>query len=72
MPSNFAWLNPFLKPSTDARTIEEMLKNAEFNNALIGRQWAQWGIRQVDSHAESERVTSLCRVQPAEGQRHSD
>jgi S1-C subfamily serine protease len=62
-------INPFLKPSADAKSIEEMLDNARFNNALVGRQWAQWGIRQVDSHAESARVTSLCRVQPAEGEK---
>jgi hypothetical protein len=53
---------PQLETAPDARTIEEMLHNAQFNNALAGGR--QWSIRQVDPHAEVVRTASLCRLEP--------
>jgi hypothetical protein len=55
-------LKQFIVSPDDARTIEEMLQNAQFNNALRGRRWGQWGVRQVDPRAEVDRVSSLSRV----------
>jgi len=48
-----------MKAPSDARTIEEMLHAAEFNNALQGRHWE---IRQVDPQAEAERVSTVSRL----------
>jgi S1-C subfamily serine protease len=50
-------------PTNDGKTLDEMLQNAQFNNALRGRQWLQWSIRQVDPEAEVERVSSLARIE---------
>jgi S1-C subfamily serine protease len=52
----------------DAKTIEEMLQNAQFHNALRGRQWARapWTLRQVDAEAEKQRVSALSRIKPPE------
>jgi S1-C subfamily serine protease len=57
-------LTQFVTPPSDAKTIDEMLQNAQFNNALRGRRWAQWGVRQVDPRAEAHRVSSLSRLKP--------
>jgi hypothetical protein len=50
----------FATPS-DAKTIEEMVQNAQFNNALHGRQWH---LREVDPQSEAQRVSTLSRVEP--------
>jgi hypothetical protein len=55
-------LDKICLPSNGGKTLDEMLDNAQFNNALHGRQWLQWSIRQVAPEAEVERVSSLARV----------
>jgi S1-C subfamily serine protease len=47
---------------SDAKTIEEMLEGAEFNNALLGRRWH---FRQVNPETEGARVATLSRLAPA-------
>jgi hypothetical protein len=45
----------------DAKTIDEMLKNAEFRNILEkGRDWVT---KRVDPEAEAARVSEMTRVQ---------
>jgi S1-C subfamily serine protease len=53
-------LNELEAPS-DARTLEEMLQGATYNNALESRQWE---IRQVDPQAEAAKVSTVSRLTP--------
>jgi S1-C subfamily serine protease len=60
-------LPQFITPRTNEQTIDEMLQNAQFNNALQGRRWAKCGMRQVDPRTEAERVKTLSRLTPHQG-----
>jgi S1-C subfamily serine protease len=55
-----------IKAPNDAKSLEEMLQKAQFNNARRGRNWEQWGMRKVDAQAEAKRVSSLSRLTPSE------
>jgi S1-C subfamily serine protease len=52
------------QPPSDAKTIDEMLKNAEFRNAL--EEDRDWVIKKVDPKAEAARVSKLTRVRPTD------
>jgi S1-C subfamily serine protease len=51
-----------MRSPPDAKTIDEMLKDAQFTNALEkGREWI---IKNVDPQAEVKRVSELSRLDP--------